>query len=203
MAAKLGIEQPRVTILARATDELAGLTAGGFEGSVVAIDSRQQSNAFGVCVYRELADIPAAVDLAVVVTASDDILEAIEKCAGAGVKGLVVLSGLDATAEHRRDFERPTSFGCDEHSNFALVLSGQFRQAGHRQNLALGDDYQRDGVGTELVRRLVEVARDELHCVLASTMTDNHGMCAMFRRLGFALSIDGNEVRAELDVRRP
>jgi acetyltransferase len=66
------------------------------------------------------------------------------------------------------------------------------------------DAYQRDGVGTELVRRLVEVARDEhLDCVLASTMTDNHGMCAMFRRLGFALSIDGNEVRAELDVRRP
>jgi acyl-CoA synthetase (NDP forming) len=29
---------------------LAGLTAGGFEGSVVAVDSGQQSNAFGVCV---------------------------------------------------------------------------------------------------------------------------------------------------------
>ena len=39
--------------------------------------------------------------------------------------------------------------------------------------------------------------------VLASTMTDNRGMCAVFRRLGFALSIDGNKVRAELDVRRP
>jgi hypothetical protein len=34
-------------------------------------------------------------------------------------------------------------------------------------------------------------------------MTDNHGMCAVFRRLGFELSVDGDEVRAELDVRRP
>ena len=64
------------------------------------------------------------------------------------------------------------------------------------------DDYQRDGFGTELVRRLVEVARDEhLDRVLASTMTDNLGMCAVFRRLGFALSVHGDEVRAELDVR--
>jgi acetyltransferase len=62
------------------------------------------------------------------------------------------------------------------------------------------DDYQRHGVGTELVRRLVQVARDEhLGRVVASTMTDNHGMCTVFRRLGFALSIDGDEVRAELD----
>jgi hypothetical protein len=38
--------------------------------------------------------------------------------------------------------------------------------------------------------------------VLASTMTDKHGMFLVFRRLGFALSVDGNEVRAELDVRR-
>ena len=66
------------------------------------------------------------------------------------------------------------------------------------------DDYQRDGFGTELVRRLVEVARDEhLDRVLASTMTDNLGMCAVFRRLGFALSVDGEDVRAELDVRQP
>jgi hypothetical protein len=33
-------------------------------------------------------------------------------------------------------------------------------------------------------------------------MTDNHSMCAVFRRLGFELSIDGNDVRAKLDVRQ-
>jgi acetyltransferase len=65
------------------------------------------------------------------------------------------------------------------------------------------DDYQRHGLGTELVRRLVDVARDEhLDRVAASTMTDNHGMCAVFRRLGFTLSIDGDEVQALLDLGR-
>jgi acetyltransferase len=65
------------------------------------------------------------------------------------------------------------------------------------------DDYQGHGLGTELVRRLVEVARDEsLERVLATTMTGNHGMCGVFRRLGFALSIAGDEVHVELDLRQ-
>ena len=63
---------------------LAGLTAGGFESSVVAVDSRQQSNVFGVRVYRELEDVPGPVDLAVVVTSSDATFEAIERCAACG-----------------------------------------------------------------------------------------------------------------------
>jgi acetyltransferase len=66
------------------------------------------------------------------------------------------------------------------------------------------DDYQRDGLGTELVRRLLEVARDEhLDCVVASTMLDNHGMRTVFERLGFTLSIADDEVRAERDLQRP
>jgi acetyltransferase len=66
------------------------------------------------------------------------------------------------------------------------------------------DTHQQHGLGTELVRRLVEVAHDErLERVVAFTMTDNHGMCGVFKRLGFALSIDGDEVRAELGIPRP
>ena len=65
------------------------------------------------------------------------------------------------------------------------------------------DTHQQDGLGTELVRRLVDVAHDErLERVVAFTMTDNHGMCGVFKRLGFALSIDGDEVRAELNIRQ-
>jgi acetyltransferase len=63
------------------------------------------------------------------------------------------------------------------------------------------DKYQRHGIGGELVRRLVQVARDEhLDRVVATTMTNNPGMCAVFKRLGFALSIDADDVRAELHV---
>ena len=83
---------------------LAALTSGGFEGSLVAIDSQQQSNALGVRVYRALEDAPLPLDLAVVVTASDEITHAIEQCARAGVKGVVVASRLAGTPERLRDF---------------------------------------------------------------------------------------------------
>ena len=85
---------------------IAALIAGGFEGLVVAVDPHQRRNPLGINVYRQLGDVPADVDLAVVVTPSDGMLDAIEQCARAGVKGVVVTSGLDGTTERRRDVER-------------------------------------------------------------------------------------------------
>jgi acetyltransferase len=65
------------------------------------------------------------------------------------------------------------------------------------------DDCQRHGIGSELVRRLVDVARDEgLDRVFATTMPNNVGMSAVFKRLGFTLSIGADEVRAEFDLRK-
>ena len=72
----------------------------------------------------------------------------------------------------------------------------------HRQRKAevavmVRDDYQRHGLGHELVRRLVDVAKDEgLGQVVATTMADNGGMCAVFRRLGFDLDIDTDQTVA-------
>jgi len=63
------------------------------------------------------------------------------------------------------------------------------------------DDYQRHGLGFELVRRLVDIARDEhLEDVQATTLTENLGMCAVFKRLGFTLSNEPGDdmVDAEL-----
>jgi acetyltransferase len=65
------------------------------------------------------------------------------------------------------------------------------------------DDCQRHGLGFELMRRLVDFARDErLEDVVATTMTENRGMCAVFRRLGFTLSIEPGDdtVEAELTL---
>jgi acetyltransferase len=84
---------------------IARLATGGFESSLVSVDPRERPNEFGIRVYRELEDVPARVDLAVVVTASNETLEAIEKCVRAGVKGVVVLSDMDGTVEHRRQFQ--------------------------------------------------------------------------------------------------
>ena len=60
------------------------------------------------------------------------------------------------------------------------------------------DDCQRHGLGFELIRRLVDVARDErLDDVVATTMSENRGMCAVFRRLGFTLTIDPGDDTVE------
>lgn len=58
----------------------------------------------------------------------------------------------------------------------------------------ISDDHHGQGLGKELIRRLVGVARDEgLHQVTASTMLENIGMCAIFERLGFRLSTNYEE----------
>ena len=56
------------------------------------------------------------------------------------------------------------------------------------------DDCQRQGLGKELIRRLIGFAQDEgLRRVVASTMLDNLGMSAVFEKLGFQLSTDFEE----------
>jgi acyl-CoA synthetase (NDP forming) len=77
---------------------LAGLAAGGFDRPLVAVDSREQPNAFGIPVYRTLEDVRTPVDLAVVVTNSDDTLDEVRKCVAAEVKGVVVLAEMDGPA---------------------------------------------------------------------------------------------------------
>ena len=58
----------------------------------------------------------------------------------------------------------------------------------------ISDDCQRQGLGKELVRRLIGFARDEgLSRVVATTMFDNLGMSVVFERLGFQLSTDFEE----------
>jgi len=66
------------------------------------------------------------------------------------------------------------------------------------------DDYHGRGLGSEMLRRLLRVARDEkVEHVLATTLPENQQMCAMLKRLGFQVSInlDDNLVEAELALR--
>jgi len=58
----------------------------------------------------------------------------------------------------------------------------------------ISDDYQGRGLGRELVRRLVVIARDEgLSRLVASTIIENTSMYAVFQKLGFQVSIDSEE----------
>ena len=65
------------------------------------------------------------------------------------------------------------------------------------------DQYQKLGLGNELLRRVVQVARDEkLSHLSAEMLTDNIAMQFIFRRNGFHIRADEDltSVRAFLDL---
>lgn len=59
--------------------------------------------------------------------------------------------------------------------------------------LIISDKYQRNGLGTELLRRLVQIGRDEkLDRITATILADNHGMHLVSKKVGFKLHRDAN-----------
>jgi acetyltransferase len=85
---------------------LAALRGSGFEGSLVVVDPSAQPNTFGIPVYPSFQDLPSKAELAVVVTASKGVLGAVEQCAAAGVRGVAVMSAMDATHQHFSELQR-------------------------------------------------------------------------------------------------
>lgn len=89
----------------------------------------------------------------------------------------------------------------------ALVVEGRHAVSGRRAILAMGrlsrlptlseaefdllvdDAYQRHGLGTELLRRLIEVGQAEgVRCITAVMLRDNQGMQRTCQKLGFQLN---------------
>ena len=65
------------------------------------------------------------------------------------------------------------------------------------------DGFQRLGIGTELYRRLIAVARDEkLKRVVCTILAENREMRAICQKLGFTFHVDPEDgaVQAELLV---
>ncbi|MFK5689509.1 GNAT family N-acetyltransferase [Ornithinimicrobium sp. LYQ92] len=70
------------------------IVAGGFTGAAHPVNSRAEPGTL-VCgrpTYASVRDIEGGVDLAVVAVPAEDVLGAVQECADAGVKGLVVAS---------------------------------------------------------------------------------------------------------------
>jgi acetyltransferase len=68
-------------------------------------------------------------------------------------------------------------------------------------SLIVADDYQGHGLGTEMVRRLIEVGRQEgLDKMVAEILGANGGMVRICEELGFTINLDedGETVQAEL-----
>jgi len=79
--------------------------------------------------------------------------------------------------------------GCDNEAEVAVLIS---------------DEYQGKGLGYELLRRVIDVARDEkLSRVFSEMLRDNLGMQVISKKLGFQLSfrMDSPSIKASLDLK--
>jgi acetyltransferase len=66
-------------------------------------------------------------------------------------------------------------------------------------SMLVRDNYQGQGLGTELLRRLIQVGRDEkLRRITADILPDNYGMQRICERLGFQLERREDVIHAQI-----
>jgi acetyltransferase len=99
--------------------------------------------------------------------------------------------------EHKKEDGQPEAI--------AIGRLSKLRGSGDEAELAVlvDDRYQGQGLGTELYRRLIAVARDEkLKRVVCTILNENREMRAICQKLGFKMEADLEDgtVRAELEV---
>lgn len=67
--------------------------------------------------------------------------------------------------------------------------------------LLISDKFQRQGLGTELLRRLLQIAeREDVHTVMAYMLPENRGMKRIAEELGFSFMREDGLVKAEIEV---
>jgi acetyltransferase len=96
--------------------------------------------------------------------------------------------------EHQGEGGRPAILGVGRLSKLRGVNEAEFA-------MVISDPWQRQGLGTELLKRLVQIGRDEkLDRISASILKENHGMQHVARRVGFQLNRAGagDDFRAEI-----
>lgn len=105
---------PRSVAVIGATDRpgsvgravLWSLVSSPFGGTVYPVSDKRAS-VLGIKAYKKIADVPEAVDLAVVVTPAVTVPAIIGECVDAGVPGAIVISaGFKEHGEHGKELER-------------------------------------------------------------------------------------------------
>ena len=99
---------------------LSNIVAGQFRGRVFPVNPREEV-IFGLPVYRRIQDISEPVDLAIICTPAETVLDVLGGCSEKGVKAVVVItSGFSETGEAGKALERRMVTACRE-SGILLV----------------------------------------------------------------------------------
>lgn len=100
------------------------------------------------------------------------------------------------------DYKNPET---DSHEILAVGRLSKLHGANAAEfALLVSDRYQCQGLGTELLQRLVQIGRDErLNRITAEILSENTGMQRVCEKLGFRLrpTSDPSVIRAELELR--
>lgn len=92
-----------------------------------------------------------------------------------------------------------------EHAILAIGRLSKLHQTAEAEfAILVSDAYQGHGFGGELLRRLVQIGRDEkLKRIVATILAENVAMQHVSRKCGFKLKRDDSEMQAELDLTKP
>jgi acetyltransferase len=125
---------------------------------------------------------------------------------------------LDSRVAHERlikkcfiDYDREMALVCDRQSpqtgESEILAVGRLTKAVESKEaevaVLVSDAAQKQGLGTELVRRLIEVGRDEkLERIVAMILPENYGMMALAKHFQFTIrqSPDPTVIVAVLDL---
>ena len=100
-------------------------------------------------------------------------------------------------AEHKNKSGRVEIMGVGRLSKARGLNEAEFA-------LIISDRYQRQGLGTELLKRLVHIGRQEkLERITANILAENHAMQVVAKRVGFTLhrDSDNHDFRAEIRLK--
>jgi acetyltransferase len=117
---------------------------------------------------------------------------------------------LEQRTEHERltrmcfiDYDRQMAFVAERQGQIVAVGRLVKSHAAEEGELAVivADQFQKRGIGAEVVRQLVDFARDEkLERVVATVLFENRPMQKIFERLGFSMKQTGDSESLEAEL---
>jgi len=85
---------------------LKNLVGGGFQGVIYPINPRREA-VMGIPCFPDVKSLPKTPDLAVIMTAAEQVPDIIVECGNAGINGIIIMSaGFKESGEEGKPFRR-------------------------------------------------------------------------------------------------